>query len=314
MRAIQLTGLLFSLGLSGCLTNVPEPDIGGVYACVVEEDCPAPLSCLQQVCEALELPHVEILNPEDGKPYNLKAEGTGPHEEFLSISATNFKLRPLAESQEAIPGEGHLVVFVDDQEVAKVDSGELSGGVQVPITFANVGGVHRISVQARLNNGTNYDNPDARARTMIWVNDGKKHVAFRLPWPGDSFPVDEQLINAEVAVFDPAPTNKLTIGPPNTGKQHVHVFYDESFPLCIDTPACVVSYEGIVPSDMDDFGPVLLPSSGVGKVSLTAVVMISDHTIYRYPDPLWVPDPEMPDGMAPLIPIFSSIDIMRTED
>lgn len=304
--------LLSLVGLSGCLTNTPDPGLGGVYVCAAQEDCPAGLSCLQQVCEAIELPHIEILNPEDGFAYDFAL--AADHPEFLSISAINFTLRPLAESNDKVPGEGHLVVFVDGEEVTKVDSGDLSGGVQVPITIPNVPGVHRIHVQARLNDGTNYDNDDAVARTMIWVDDGRKHVAIRLPWPGDTFPLDEQLINAEVAVFDPSPTNKITIGPPNTGVQHVHMFYDESFPECIETPMCFVSYEGIVPSDEDDFGPVLLPSAGAGPVSLTAVVMVFDHTLYEYPDPLFVPDPGDPDAPAPNIPIFSSIEIQRTND
>lgn len=295
MRTIHSTLLaLCSLALSSCLTNVPDPELGGVYACEVQEDCPGSLSCLQKVCEAIELPHIEVLNPEEGKPYAF-GMGAAPHQEFLSISATNFRLRPRAESSEAVPGEGHLVVFIDQEEVAVVDSGDLSGGVQMPIEIPDVPGVHRITVQARLNDGTNYDNETATARRIIWVNDGNKHVALSLPWPGDSFPLDEQLINAEVALFDP--TKTISIGPPMTGKQHVHVFYDEQFPDCIEDPMCFVSYEGIVPSDDNDFGPVLLPSAGAGPVKLTAVIMISDHTLYR--------DENM-------MPVYSSIEILRT--
>jgi hypothetical protein len=296
MRKTYLTISLAVCGfgaVSACLTNVPDPALGGVYACEVEEDCPGSLSCLQKVCEALELPHIEVLNPEEGKPYDF-ALGMD-HVEFLTISATNFVLRPLSESNEAVPGEGHLVVFVDEEEVAMIDSGDLTGGVQMEITIPNVPGVHRIRVQARLNDGTNYDNEFATSRRIIWVNDGRKHIALSLPWPGDTYPLDEQLINAEVALFDP--TNMVTIGPPMTGVQHVHVFYDEQFPECIDNPMCFVSYEGIVPSDDNDFGPVLLPSAGAGPVTLTAIIMLSDHTIYRDENSM---------------PVFSSIEIQRT--
>lgn len=279
--------------LAGCLTNVPDPGLGGVYACEVQEDCPGSLSCLQKVCEDLELPHIEILNPEDGKPYTF-ANGVD-HTEFLSISATNFVLRPKTESSEKVLGEGYLVVFVDEVEVATLDTGDLTGGVQMQITIPDVPGVHRIRVQARFNDGTDYDTPDAVARTLIWVDDGNEHVALRLPWPNDEFPVEEQLINAEVAVFDP--DNMITIGPPATGVQHVHVFYDEEFPDCIDDPECVISYEGIVPSDDNDFGPVLLPATGPGAVRLTAVLMLSTHTLYRD---------------ANMLPVYSSIEIMRT--
>jgi hypothetical protein len=305
MRAFNLT--LVALCVSGCLTNVPEPDIGGVYACVTQEDCPGSQSCLQQTCETITLPIIKILSPEDGQAFPFGE----PHELVLSISATDLVLRPRAESNEAVPGEGHLVVWIDEVEAATIDSGDLSGGVQMAIQVADVAGAHRIRVQARLNDGTNYDNEDALVRNIIWVDDGREHVALRKPWPGDTFTLDSQTIDAEVAIMD---DSTIEIGPPNTGVQHVHVFYDESFPSCLDDPLCFAAYEGIVPSNEDSFGPVLLPASGAGKVKLTAFVMVSDHTLYTYPDPLFVPDPEMPDAPVPNIPIFSEIEILRSND
>jgi hypothetical protein len=285
--------LLSVLAVSGCLTNTPDPELGGIYACVAQDDCPGTLSCLQKVCEEIVLPHVEILNPEDGKPYTA---GTGTaHAEILNVAATDFILRPRSQSNDKVLGEGHLVVFVDEAEVGMIDSGDLSAGVQMPIEIPDEPGVHRVRVQARFNDGTNYDNEDAVARTLVWVNNGKTHVALRIPWPGDTFPVEVHPINAEVAVFDPS--NTVSIGPPMTGVQHVHVFYDETFPDCIDDPSCFISYEGIVPSNENTFGPVILPSAGAGPVKLTAVMMLSDHTVYR--------DAEMNY-------VFSSIEILRT--
>lgn len=293
---------LLALCLSGCLTNVPDPELGGVYACVTQEDCPATLSCLQQVCEAIELPQVEILSPEDGRPFPFGEQ----HELILSIAATNLVLRPLAESNQAVPGEGHLVVFVDEELVATVDTGDLSGGVQMPIEVDDVGGAHRIRVQARLNDGTNYDNEGANARNIIWIDDGLQHIALRKPWPGDKFTLDSQLIQAEVAVMD---NSEITIGPPNTGVQHVHVFYDQTFPDCIEDSLCFQSYTGIVPNDDDSFGPLALPAAGAGEATLTAVVMQFDHTEYTY---IAEDDPD-PMNPTPLF-VFSSIDILRTND
>jgi hypothetical protein len=285
--------LLSVLCVSGCLTNVPDPELGGVYACVTQEDCPATLSCLQQTCEAIVLPEVRILSPEDGQPFTFGE----PHNLVLSISATDLVLRPLAESNEAVPGEGHLVVFIDEVQTATIDSGDLSGGVQMEIAVDDIPGVHRIRVQARLNDGTNYDNEGADARNLIWVDDGHEHVAIRKPWPGDTFTLDSQTIDAEVAVMD---NSGISIGPPNTGVQHVHIFYDETFPACYENSLCFAAYEGIVPSDENSFGPVLLPAAGAGMVTLTAVVMDFEHFVYL---------DETTGG-----PIFSSINILRSND
>jgi hypothetical protein len=300
MRAtgFPLIGLALSV-LSGCLTNVPDPELGGVYACAVQEDCPETLSCLQQVCEAIELPQVNVFNPEDGKKYPFVEGGTVT--EIISVSATNLVIRGLSESAEGVPGEGHIVIFIDEVEAGVIDSGNLSSGVQMEIEIPNTPGVHRIRAQARLNNGIDYDNETAAARRLVWVDNGRKHIALRKPWPGDEFTVEDLLIDAEVALLDPM--DQIVIGPPNTGNFHVHVFYDESFPACVTDNACQARYNGIVPNDETDdtnqFGPVLLPASGAGEVELTAQVMDSEH--FAYFDELGEP-------------VYSSITILRTDD
>lgn len=292
-HASWTTGLLAVLSLAAC-TNESE-----VHTCVVQEDCPASLSCLQQVCEEITLPRVEILSPEDGLIYPWKDDGTA-HTEVISISATDLILRPKAESSERVLGEGHLVVFVDEVEVATIDSGELSGGVAVEVTVEDSPGVHRLRVQARLNDGTDYDNREGSARNLIWVDDGLEHAALRVPWPGDAFSLEQQLIDAEVDVLS---GGAITIGSSSTGQQHVHVFYDaEPFDLCIMDPLCLVSYVGDVPNDGDEFGPVLLLESDVGQDSLTVLVTNADHTPYTYTDGL---------GMERFV--HSSIEIVRTD-
>jgi hypothetical protein len=297
MRATLLS--LSVLCLSACLTNVPDPALGGVYACEVQEDCPGTQSCVLQVCEAIELPQVNIFNPEEERKYPYVEGGTVT--EILSVSATNLVVRGLSESAEGVPGEGHIVVFVDEVEAGKIDAGNLSAGVQMEITIPNTPGVHRIRAQARLNNGIDYDNEEASARRLVWVDNGRKHVALRKPWPGEEFTVEELLIDAEVALLDPM--GQLVIGPPNSGNHHVHVFYDEIFPACVDDNACQARYNGIVPNDetvdTNQFGPVLLPASGAGDVELTALVMDSEHIRYL-------------DEMGQ--PVYSSITILRTDD
>jgi hypothetical protein len=292
MRKINLVPCLLALCVSACLTNVPEPDIGGIYACEVQEDCPGSQICLQKTCETIELPAIQIMNPEDGKDYTF---GMGPHQELLTIVGNNLTLRPLAESNDAVPGEGHLVVFVDGEQVAMIDTGDLTGGVPMAITIPDEPGVHRIHVQARLNDETNYDTEGAVARTLVWVADGNKHVALRVPWPGDEFPLDAMPLNAEVAVF---PADAVAIGPPMTGLNHVHVYYSRTFPDCLEDFMCYNDYEGVVPEDDNDFGPVFLPSAGAGPATLTAVIMLADHDIYYDP--------------VTMLPVYSSIDILRT--
>lgn len=294
LRCARTFGLLALLSLGACTT---EPE---VHTCEVQEDCPASTFCLQQVCETTPLPSVHINNPEDEIPYPWKNDGTA-HTVMLDIVASNLTLRPLAESSERVVGEGHLVVFVDEVEVATIESGDVQGGVQMEITVEDTPGAHRLRVQARLNDGSDYDNEDGSARNIMWVDDGLQHVALREPWPGDEFSLEAQTFNAEIAVLG----DEIAIGPPTSGLQHVNVYVDadEPFEDCIVEPTCFFDYEGIVPADDDPFGPVYMPESAAGPATLTVVVMNSDHTLYTYMDEM---------GMERSV--YSSIQIERTDE
>jgi hypothetical protein len=287
-------GLLALLSIGAC-TSDPE-----IHTCVVQEDCPASLFCLQQVCESTPLPSVRIVFPEDSTLYPWKNDGTA-HSEMLMVQATDLTLRPQSESSERIVGEGYLVVFVDEVEVATIEDGDLASGVWMDITFEDSPGVHRLRVQARLNDGTDYDNREGAARSLIWVDDGLQHVAFRRPWPGDVFPLEEQAIEAEVAVMGGA----IEIGPPESGLLHGKVYYDaEPFDECLMNPSCYVDYRGIVPSDDDEFGPVFLPrADAAGTVDLTVAVSTAYHEIHMYED-----------GMGMERTVYSSIQIERSDD
>jgi hypothetical protein len=263
--------VLSCVSLAGCLTNAPDPTLGGVYACSEDIDCPEGLFCLTKVCEVGELPVVQILNPEREEKYPFG----NANSDILSVSGENLILRSLSASKDAVLGEGHLVVMVDGVEVATLDEGDLSAGVLAPIQIPDAPGVHRISVQVRFNDGTNYDNETAQARRIVWVDDGREHVALRKPWPGDVYGLESQVIEAEVVTLG------IKIGPPETMDEHVHVYYDASFPGCFLEPICEVGYNGVVPSDADAFGPVLLPDSAAGDATLTAVVAQFDHTSYE---------------------------------
>jgi hypothetical protein len=156
---------------------------------------------------AAELPDVLLLDPEDGQPFAY-GDGSTPHAQTLSISATNLVLGSMQGASEAVIGEGYLVVFVDEVEVGVIDSGDLGGGVQMDVEIPDVPGVHRIRVQARLHDGTDYDNESGAVRSLVWVDDGREHVALRRPWPNDAFSLESQKIEAEIAVF-----GGLQIGP-----------------------------------------------------------------------------------------------------
>jgi len=269
-----LPALAAAASLGACLTNVPDPSQAGIYACVDSDDCPGGQSCLQKTCEAIELPVVKIVNPEDEKPLTFKGDGV-PHTEVLTVNATNLTLRELSASNEAVPGEGHLVVFLDEEEVGKIETGDLTGGVQMELSIPDVPGVHRIRVQARLNDGTDYDHEGGAARNLLWVADGEPHVAIRDPWPGTVFTLESQGIDARVAVI-----GDIQIGPPMTGLQHVHIYYDKTFPMCKEDLLCATDYSGVVPDDKDEFGPVFLPEAGAGPVTLTGVIANANHTLF----------------------------------
>lgn len=263
--------LPLALLLGGCLTNVLDPEQGGVFVCVDDSECPGSQACLQQVCEAIELPDLVITNPEDGRAFPFGE----PHGMSMKVTGENLTLRALSDSKDAVPGEGHLVIFVDEVEVTKIDKGDLSAGVTVDIDIPDTPGAHRLRAQARLNNGTDYDNETASARNLVWIDNGRQHVALRSPWPGDAFGLEAQKIEAEVAVF-----GGISIGPPMTMKEHVHVYYGVSFPGCQDDPMCQPNWNGVVPQDENEFGPVQLPASSAVEVTLTAVVAKFDHTSY----------------------------------
>lgn len=295
-RFITLAPVLaLGLGLGACLTNEPDPGLGGIYACVSDDDCPGTQSCLQDVCEAIELPVIEIFNPEENQPFPFDAGED--HDLMLTVKGSNFVLRSPAESSEAVPGEGYIAVFVDEQPAGRIDSGDLSGGAALPITIANTAGAHRLRIEARFNDDTAYATEGSTDRRIVWVDNDAPHVALVRPWPGDRFSVDAQPIEAEAVAF-----GGVSIDAPSTGEQHVHVFYDDPFPQCFADDACIQGYVGVVPNNMSNIGPVNLPSAGAGPVTLTAVLMNPDHTVFD-------PDPEV-EGDE----VFSQIQILRTND
>lgn len=263
----------FSLGLlSACLTNEPDPDASGIYACVGTEDCPGEQACLQGVCEAVALPVVTISSPEDLEALPFGTE----HQEVLSLTGANLTLRPLSESSEAIPGEGHIVVFVDEVEVLVIDSGNLGAGIQEFIDIPDTPGVHYIRAQARLNDGSDYDNPEGSGRNLVWVDDGREHVALRRPWLRERFGLDEQSIEVEIEVL-----GGMTVGPPSdTEAIHAHIYYDQTLPECLDMPLCEAGYNGVVPSNAGEFGPIPIPASEPGPATISASLAESGHTVY----------------------------------
>lgn len=280
---MRLAALLSFVASVVCLTACPSNGPDPALTCESDEDCPAAQSCLQHSCLAAELPDVLLLDPEDGQPFAY-GDGSTPHAQTLTISATNLVLGSMQGASEAVIGEGYLVVFVDEVEVGVIDSGDLGGGVQMDVEIPDVPGVHRIRVQARLHDGTDYDNETGAVRSLVWVDDGREHVALRRPWPNDAFSLEAQKIEAEIAVF-----GGLQIGRPASGLMLTHVFYDASFPACLEDPQCEHNYHGLVPSNDNEYGPVLLPESAAGTVTLTALVANSDHTTYSddLGDPVW---------------------------
>ncbi len=264
----------------GCYTAELDPDRPGVYRCSFAESCPPNLACIDGTCET----------PSDGS----ETEGTGPvpmlsietpsdlqvfsqgGPDSFQVTITGSDLTLVAQNGEHVPGQGHIVVAVDGRDALTITNGELSTGVDTMIELPTGGGVHRVHVRARRNDGNAYTNPEAQALRTFWLDDGQPHVAIKAPWPNSEIgltkgPVDLQV---EVGVINFAAVSG----------GHVHVYFrDFRLPECL-TMEC--PYTDLIPSGDPGVaaGTVTLKASPVGLHPLTAVAAVGDHSLYQQAD------------------------------
>jgi hypothetical protein len=274
-----------SLVLGACFTADLDPDLTGVFACSETEPCPGELLCVNARCEQGPAPRVEIRNPEEeeAKPLVDPEEVDGDERTVtLSLGGTLDLVDP-DENSDNVFGEGHLEVFVDDRSVGTIASGALSGGVTFAVTVPNEIGPVRISVHALRNDGSRYDNPEAIARRLFWIDDGSTPlVGITEPWPGASFSLDAQVIPVEAKVlhFNLQPANPQAS--PQVATGHVHIYYDVMLDSCLDDSVCDGSYITTVVGTFAS--QATLPDSAAGAAKVSAVLRNINHQLFNFPD------------------------------
>lgn len=306
---------------SGCYTAQLDPDLVGLFACDRDDEdagCPPGQACVNERCEDADaVPSLVVLNPED------EAHVTGPVLEvpmsgplgppiMLDLGLRgSLQLVPRDEQADHELGQGYIVVIIDGQEQRTIDRGSVAAPMAVPIEVTPVAGPHRIVLQAHRNDGIPYDNPEATATRLFWLENeltegSRPYVAIKSPWPGTVVAADAD-VQVEVAalnfeLLDPGGARQERQG-------HAHVFYDQRFPECGQDPTCDELYLGVT----DAAGltePFELPPSSAPTSTLTAGLRHNDHTSYGFPmgcDPTTGP----PDLCQP---IFETIELRRAED
>ncbi|MBC8068521.1 MAG: hypothetical protein IAG13_09320 [Deltaproteobacteria bacterium] len=275
----------FSLTLGACFTTDLDPDLPGVFACTETEPCPGQLICVNARCEEGPAPRVEIRNPEEeeAKPFDDPSEVDGDGRTITMTFGGTLDLVDPSENAENVFGEGHLEVFVDDRSVGTIEAGALSGGVTFDIQVPNVIGPVRVSVRALRNDGSRYDNPEAVARRLFWIDDGTTPlVGITNPWPGASFPLDAPVIPIEAKVlhFNLQPANPNGMSEVLTG--HVHIYYDVDLDSCLSDTVCDDSYITTVVGLMAS--QATIPDSSAGAAKLSAVLRNINHSLFNFPE------------------------------
>ncbi|MEM7153443.1 MAG: hypothetical protein AAF799_11415 [Myxococcota bacterium] len=287
---------LASLFLTGCFTTELDPDLGGVFACTVtegEDDCPAGLSCVNERCEAIEdLPSLAIPNPEDEEPLSTPAvDFVDNGGETIDITMTvqgQLNLVDSSSGADHVFGEGHIVVFVDGVENQIIDSGGVSAPQAITVQVDSTPGPHRLSVQARRNDGIDYDNEGSLATRLFWLESDssvspRPFVAIKTPWPGTTYGLDATATEVTIATlnFDQVVPGDTAI----EGSGHSHIYYEDEFPACVDDALCDGGYITVFPAfdDITVASEGLLPSSSEGTATLTAVLRNINHGLYAIP-------------------------------
>jgi hypothetical protein len=288
---------------TGCFTADLDPDKTGVFACMGDDDCSGDDVCVNQRCET-EVQTVEIRNPEDEDTFDIMdAPPDMPREISVTIAGTLELVAPSGDA-EHVSGEGHIAVFVDGMEVNPITSGPFSAGILVPIQVVNRPGPHRVAIQARRNDGADYDNPGARATRLFWIDDGTPQVAIKSPWPNTSFGLESEIITFQVTSLRVMLVPPMAEGMIDPTRGHTHVYYDETFPSCLMDPQCDPNYIAIGEARNTDL-MATIPGSAEGNATLTAVLRNVDHTLYRFD----------PDGAGPMEEraILDTITVLREE-
>jgi hypothetical protein len=296
--------------LTGCGSPAPSNDTDAsstgtsttgdpVVPCSDDMPCPGEMVCLVEQC-ADAAPEVEIVTPEAEAKLQWSADAAVPV--TVTVRATGLTLVDPTTDPNSKRGQGQIAVLLDGVEVALVSSGDAEAGVPVEVSAAAVAGAHRLRIEARLSDGTEYDNPGASARSLFWLDDGEPHVAFVTPVPGDTYSIRAQKVDVEVAAinFDFVPASaEAQAG--DVG--FAHVIEDVEFPDCAADPMCLAGYiVAVVPTTgpaSSASGTMNISNSGVGKGYFVVHLVKSNHDLY------------CANGSDPCVPVWDRITVGR---
>ena len=281
--------VLLSLGLTGCYGADFDEALEGVYSCEIvnaddpDADCPGSMQCDGRTCVS-EIPVIEIRSPEARQPFDAEDEIV------IIVSGSGIDLN----AAEGEAGAGYVRVILDEQ-VTELRSGPLSDGIQVTgFTIPDTPGGHRISAQAFRLDDTPYGGPTTIDTRLFWIDDGLPHVAITQPWPGSDIDIGTPLVDFEAAVlnFDISVSDV----DPLEGQGHVHVYYDDLFPACLDDPVCDAGYVAVIAASPGEGElqiadtAATVPESAETTATITAVLRQNDHEPFCILD-----NPEDPD-------------------
>ncbi len=294
------------LSLAGCLEDQVDEASAGVFACSGQDDCIEGEFCVIGRCESQEPPSIEIRDPEQ---FEIVASRDGVGSSMLLSIVVGGRGLTLVDPNTGSTksDEGYVEVVLDGDVVGELSSGSLAGNVLLDVPgFVATPGAHRIVARARRADGTAYDNAEAEAVSLVWVDDGLPQVGIVRPLPGTEFDVTETEVDVEVATLNFAIVPAAATRPETHG--HAHIHYDDVFPTCVDDPLCDCCYIAIASPSTSEVPPqgflldwterVRLPGASEGAGRLTAVLRSTNHTPF-YDE----------DGRT----VFNSIEVQRVD-
>jgi hypothetical protein len=311
----------------GCYTTQVDPDLGGAFACDLDDEdseCPEGQSCVNARCEDEGLvPKLSVNNPEDEQSLMrgdvvdlLMMEMPGAPIGIDIVIQGAITLVSADAEADPVFGEGHVRVLIDGEEQLTLDTEPIDSPTTLTVQVPPVAGPHRITLQAFRNDRVAYDNPEATATRLFWLEHEnvafrRPFVAIKSPWPDTVFDLDKQALTIELAAihfefFQPG-------GPPRPGQGHAHVYHNPrmDYPQCVRDPNCDNAYlpNGVVGASKT--AEVELPEGDVGNDRLTAVLRNSEHDPYGFPMEC---NPAGPDVIDMCAPVFDAIEIVRAND
>jgi hypothetical protein len=293
---------------SGCYGGSFNGGAGDVFACETDEECPRDQLCVLRVCVIDEGPHLEITGPEP--PFGQFATDTTSFDlTVVDTASSGFVLGPPEM------GDGYLRIFVDGEELERLEDGDLSQGVDVddiPISSTN-GGVHRVRVMAVDTLGEPIGRPAATADRMFFVDDPNDEPQIAVLDPFPQWP-DAPLVPQDY--HDVGVGFSLVIagigfdwddpdGTEITEEGHTHVYVIDDYPDCL--PGCNDDYVGSLKPGastkgsgplVDGEATTMLPTTP-GRLKVTAGLQWNTHTPYPAPtidDADW--DQNVRDGLV----------------